>query len=662
MKILGIDLGTTNTYVFAAKDGPGIIHAAPPTAIIMEGVSDSHGSIATVVLYEDDKPIALGNIAEEEFYANGAKRPRRFLATQFKPEISGGKNLPMRWMKDFLSLLLQALPENTVEPDTIIYVGMPSLAREDYSINLAECFRLAGWPRPVFARESDAALISCLQSDVLGIEDIQKKCLIVDFGGGTLDFTAVEGIEALQNGGDILYGGRLFDDLFYQLFCRVDPIFAAQAPFSPAAWHLHWIECREQKEEFSTFLASHDDTLGLTLKADWITGEGEIRQTFVPGYTHDDFVRDAENYVASAPLLEMLAPYRDRAGISRTARELLEGKRIGLISWFREVLEKVANKGSVTKIILTGGSSRWPFVSQMVARVFPKGKCVMSARDFEDIAFGLALFPILSASHAAVEKILRQKLPGFAQKAANLVKELVQGKTEKAAAMCADRIVEFDMMPVLEQAGLETLTVGELEQKFAERIRQDSGLREIIAGIGESLRNEIQKQLSLEFRSWLRVNGVLLTPSFEFPASNLGNEFFDRLDLRLTDLDAVKLTRVALTAVLPLLAGATAAHMLAPLGEPVSISIGIGFTGGAAWLATKAAPGLLDKMKVPSFMLTEKIRAKLIAKNRQKIQEELAREFNEVQRALTANVEAGLKTSLQEMLEKLTLLNQVKTS
>lgn len=658
MKIIGIDLGTANTYIYASQ--ANALHASPPVATVIENISNSSGSIATAVLYENDKPIAIGNIAEEEFYTNVSRQARRFLATQFKPEISGGEQEPLRWITDFLTFLRQALPADFIEPETVLYVGMPSLAREDYNVNLAKCFKAANWPAPIFARESDAALVSCLQSDVLNIEDIAHKCLIVDFGGGTLDFTAVEGIDALQNGGDILYGGRLFDDLFFQLFCRHDPLFAAEAPRSPAAWHLHWIECRNQKEEFSNFLQHNLDN-GFTLKADWLDANGQPHQTYVPDYTRDDFIRDAENYKASEDLLKMLAPYQNRGGLSAEARELLAGKTIGLISWFKVVLETVDNKPTTAKIILTGGSSRWPFVTTIADRVFPRAQCLHSARGFEDIAFGLALFPVLSASRAAVEKVLNEKLPAFAQQAAKLVKNLIRTKTEKVISLCADRIVERDMMPVLAEAHNASLTVGELEKRFSDNIKNDAGLVEIAAQTGASLREEIQKELSLEFRAWLRANGVILIPRFEFPAQNLGEEFFNNINLRLSDLDAVKLTRVAIMAILPLFAGATAAHMLAPLGEPVSISVGIGFTGSLAWLASKTAPGLVDKLKLPSFMLTEKIRKKITEKNRQKIKEELGKEFRQVEKALTENIEPVLKTSLQAMLGKLSILNQIKT-
>ena len=78
--ILGIDLGTSNTYLFASRGG------ARPEAVVVPGVSDAAGSMATAVLYEDDAPILIGNMAESECYAN--PRPGHVLRTQFKPELA----------------------------------------------------------------------------------------------------------------------------------------------------------------------------------------------------------------------------------------------------------------------------------------------------------------------------------------------------------------------------------------------------------------------------------------------------------------------------------------------------------------------------------------------------------------------------------------------
>ena len=184
MKIIGIDLGTTNTYLYGVEKGD-----AAPAPVTLPRISDENGCIATVVLYQDDKPCLIGNIAESEYHTNRARLASRPLRSQFKPEIAHGGSEAMRWMTDFLHELRAALPDGVLEPDTRVYVGTPSRTREDFGLNLAQCFVRAGWPRPTFVRESDAAMISCLQSGAIDIDDIENEVLILDFGGGTCDFT-----------------------------------------------------------------------------------------------------------------------------------------------------------------------------------------------------------------------------------------------------------------------------------------------------------------------------------------------------------------------------------------------------------------------------------------------------------------------------------------
>ena len=190
MKIIGIDLGTTNTYLYGVEKGD-----AAPAPVTLPRISDENGCIATVVLYQDDKPCLIGNIAESEYHTNRARLASRTLRSQFKPEIAHGGSEAMRWMTDFLHELRAALPDGVLEPDTRVYVGTPSRTREDFGLNLAQCFVRAGWPRPTFVRESDAAMISCLQSGAIDIDDIENEVLILDFGGGTCDveFEALTG-------------------------------------------------------------------------------------------------------------------------------------------------------------------------------------------------------------------------------------------------------------------------------------------------------------------------------------------------------------------------------------------------------------------------------------------------------------------------------------
>lgn len=688
MKIIGIDLGTTNTYLYGSNTSPDSASGSEqeqPHALILPLISDDSGSIATVVLYEHGQPYLAGNIAESEFFANVDKQASRMLASQFKPEIAQGTPDAMRAMTDFLRLILAALPEGTLEANTGIYVGMPSLAREDFGINLGNCFTQAGWPRPVFVRESDAALVSCLQSGTLDLDDVERKCVILDFGGGTCDYTTVESMDVLQNGGDILYGGRLFDDMFYEVFCAHDEMFARMSPKSSFAWYVHWVECRAQKEKFSDYLRtceaagnrgfgsaavvesraipekSDPQCSGFSLHAAWYLPDGQRQETFVHDYDRDIFIRDAENYSASPQMLTILAEYAGRGGLSAQARDLLAGRRIGLISWLRSILDRIDRRGDVAKIVLTGGSSRWPFVKEIAIQMFPGAECVHSRRSFEDIAFGLALFPLLLASRDRVRKLLDEKIAEFTLKATNTARDLMRKQSGSLVRLCSDRIVSHDVMPALEAAQKSKMTVEELEKSFTDNIKNDSALLEIAREKSNTLREEIQDNLNFAFRNWLRENGVLLVPRFVFPAQAIGQEFFNTVSVKISRLDSLNLMKFTLTTILPLLVGGTTAVTIAHSLEPVSTVAGGGLAFGVTWLLARTAPKLLEKRKLPSFLLTESNRKKIADKNREFIEKSLSSALAEVEANMEVEIERRLRNVMTSMLGRLTVLNQVKT-
>lgn len=666
MKIIGMDLGTSNTYLYGMENIADDALSLLPEPIILKDISDDSGSIATVVMYEDGHAALAGNIAESEFYANIAEQPRRFLASQFKPEIAQAAPGAMCAMTDFLAILKTALG-GRLESDSEIYVGMPSLAREDFSINLRKCFLEAGWPKPRFVRESDAALVSCLQSGVIDADDISHKCLILDFGGGTCDYTSVENMDALQNGGDTLYGGRLFDDLFYQVFCRQNSDFAAEMPASPYAWYVHWIECKNQKEKFSNALnslasESGDEQTGPVLHAAWFTARGERREAWIKNYSRDDFIIDAENYLATPEMLKILESYQRRGAIGKMGEDLIAGKRVALLGWLKDILSTVSQPGAVSRVIITGGSSRWFFVRDIIAKIFTHATCVPSNRGFEDIAFGLALYPSLTLSRKRVQKLLDEKIGAFTGEAIDIARKIIQRETDRIIRICGERIVERDVLPTLEEARKKPMTVGEMENAFSENIKNDALLIEAAKTCSENLSQSIQQELNFAFRNWLKENGVLLVPNFTFPTQIIGKEFFEDVNVKISRLDSLNLMNFTLTKVLPLLGGTATAGVIAHSGEPVSSVLGGTLAFGALWLTAKAAPKFMASRKMPSFLLTDANRKKIAEKNREYIEECFRKSMAGIESKILASIETRLGAVLHAMLDRLSALNQVKAS
>lgn len=655
MKYLGIDLGTANTYIYG-YDG-----FATPAPVILSGSSDTHGSISTVVMYENGRPALAGNIAEAEYFSQPGLRAKRRLAAQFKPEIATGSAEALAATTDFLALLRKSFPEGTLAGCEAITVGMPALAREDFRVNMRACFQKAGWPCPEFCRESDAALVSCLQAGSLHMEDIDRKSLILDFGGGTCDYTSLEKLDALQSGGDVLYGGRLFDDLFYQAFCRANPGLGESLAKSPYAWHARWLECRAQKEKFSDFIASEREG-AITLRITWHDAKAARHEAYLLDYNLERFLLDAEAYAASAELLSLLAPYAMRGGLSSLARDLLAGRTVGLITWLRQILESVQARREVAKVVLTGGSSRWFFARDLAREIFNAARVVKSQRGYEDIAFGLALFPFLRDSQKRASALLGERAGDFSGRMVRKAAELVKRYAAKVAAMCGERIVSRDIMPVLEAASKGGWTAAKLEADFRTNIQADRDLLEIARANSHELRIRVQEEINFAFRAWLGENGVPLAPAFDFSAGAIGEDFFNGVSVKISRLDALNLMNFTLQNILPFIAGVSTAGVIAHSGEPVSTVVGGGAVFGATWLLARAAPSFLANRKLPAFILNESNRKKIAEKNRRHIEEILLAAFTDSLASLGPEIERRINESLKATLAGLTALNQAKVS
>lgn len=655
MKIIGIDLGTTNTYLYVARD-----KAAQPRPVVIPRVSEADGCIETAVLYEDGAPSLIGSLAESEYYSSGASQVRRSLKSQFKPEIGQDNPQAARWMTDFLKTLRQSLPQGILEPDSRIYAGIPSRTREDFGLSLAQCFAEGGWPRPALIRESDAAMISCLQSGAIELDDLENKLLIMDFGGGTCDFTLAENTDVLRSGGDRLFGGRLFDDLLFQAFCRSNSWLEGELAADNCAYYVHWILCKAEKERFSEALKRDPDG-SISLHVSWYDAQGRQKHAYVHDYGREQFVRDAENYAASDFLLAMLKQYADRGDLSPRARDMLEGRRIGLISWFKDILYDIDGHKSVAKVILTGGSSRWFFAREAVREVMGIENIVVSGRAYEDIAYGLALYPTLLDVHLKIKNLLAEQSEDFSQEAGDVAQNIFEKHTKLAARACAERIAARDIMAVLEAAQQSKKTVEEIEKQIAEKIRNDTGLLAIIKERTEAASAEIERELRQRFSRWLRENGVFLAPRLDFSARTLSQSFFDAVRVKVSRLTLLNTMDMVATAVLPGVAAyAVGEKMLLTTGEPVSAVLGGAAAFAGIWALGKFGKNFLRQRKLSGFLLNEKNRQKIIAKNKEYIEEALNSAFLEIRGELMEDARSKIRYALKALLQKLTVLNHIR--
>ena len=263
-------------------------------------------------------------------------------------------------------------------------------------------------------------------------------------------------------------------------------------------------------------------------------------------------------------------------------------------------------------------------------------------------------------SHAAVRLLLEEKAGAFADEACALVQRIFAKHARLAVRLCTERIVDRDIMPVLEEAQKIRKTVEQMELSFADNIRNDAGLLAIIEEKSEALRAEIEYELRQRFRAWLRRNGVFLVPRVTFPARALSRDFFDAISVKVSRLAFLNIMDFMATAVLPGIAAYAVAGAIAHTGEAVSAVLGGSLAFAGTWGLGKVAKSFLWKRKLPKFFLTEKNRRKIIEKNKAYIEEALGKAFAEVQDGLADETERKIRHALASMLARLTVLNQVR--
>jgi len=350
-KVLAIDFGTTNSYFcYCSTD------EIRPVGIDISGVG--RDGVSTAVLYREDKEPLVGDIALEEFgEMEPQKRKKSTLKIQFKPDISVSENARQS-AQDFLSLILKTCDDNHIPliPDHgQVIIGAPSEAKETFHNHLKSIASLAGYGDIKIVDEAKGALLYHLSHKDISLVECRSGVLVVDFGGGTCDFSFLHRLDVEHSWGDMNLGGRLFDDLFFQWFIEQNPAAIKNIEKNGDIYYFHSYKCREVKEFFSrTMNRDRNETISKNL-GDY----GRIRNM-----TWNDFCKRAANYKPSKTFLT----YLKDAGITNSDLQINKSK-IDLLSRFRSVLmkgfkEKSIDITTVNKVILAGGSSQWSFVSE----------------------------------------------------------------------------------------------------------------------------------------------------------------------------------------------------------------------------------------------------------------------------------------------------------
>ncbi len=544
--VIAMDLGTSNTCIAACQTGFQSIEITSPNSVTVIKPERWHnpalgGAIPTLVLYNDNVPFLIGSAAEYEFgEASASERKSYSLHSQFKPDIAVDERAK-GYMLDFLRLLrggLQMPDMNAAENHLL--VGIPSQAENHYQQVLRQCLQSTGWHNAQFLREPMGALLHYIANGQLPPSVAARGVITVDFGGGTCDFAYLRRADVVSRHGDMLYGGRLFDDLFYQVLLAHNPGLEARLQAEGNDYYVHWVACRRAKEEFSA--AMHENrSKALTVRVRWSYFDGRKSvesSAYIENFTWENFLEHAGKYVASDDLLQLLQEHAQRAGISQQGQGLLQGKQVDLISWFEELFFATCSKArhmSVPSaheqpenaagaspfadkplILLTGGSSAWPFVLDVVRSVLGVDvKILLGDEPYADIAKGLAQYNMLAMHLREGREALQAELPRFMQERIlrRAIKRILENGSEMLMQELGDFLRDVILLPEFrfyrEKGGsLLQLMEGIGKTLVAEKERVQNLLDAAMTRMGRQIVQACREEL----KDWFHEKGIPIVP------------------------------------------------------------------------------------------------------------------------------------------------------
>lgn len=210
MKIIGIDLGTSNSAAAVLEGGRPVIIPSS------EGASLYGKAFPSFVAFTKDGQKLVGEPARRQAIANPegtATTFKRKMGTDFKYNIFGKSYKP----QELSAMLLQKIKQDSEaflgEPVTKAVITVPAYFNDNQRQATKDAGEIAGLEVVRLVNEPTAACLA------YGLDKTAKemKVLIYDFGGGTLDVTIMEfgnGVfEVKSTSGDTQLGGTDMDNV-----------------------------------------------------------------------------------------------------------------------------------------------------------------------------------------------------------------------------------------------------------------------------------------------------------------------------------------------------------------------------------------------------------------------------------------------------------------
>ena len=201
-KIIGIDLGTTNSCVAVMEGGQPVV------------ITNSEGSRTTpsVVQFQKDGERIVGQVAKRAAVTNADRTVmsiKRKMGTGEKVTIDGKAYTPQEISAMILSKIKSDAEAHLGEKVTEAVITVPAYFNDSQRQATKDAGKIAGLDVKRIINEPTAAALA------YGMSDKEQKIMVYDLGGGTFDVSILEiadGVfEVLSTNGDTHLGGDDFD-------------------------------------------------------------------------------------------------------------------------------------------------------------------------------------------------------------------------------------------------------------------------------------------------------------------------------------------------------------------------------------------------------------------------------------------------------------------
>ena len=656
LSILAIDFGTTNSYYCKC----------PADQLSPVGVDFGSGrdGIPTAILYRQDKEPLVGNPALHEYgEASNEERKNYRLCTQFKPDIATSEEAAKN-AEDFLrTVVVQAQRQHiSLDPSSHdVIVGVPSEAAEGFRTKLQEIAMAAGYGDVRLVDEPKGALLCHLWHKDFSPDEARKGILIVDFGGGTCDFAFLRSLQECHSWGDMELGGRLFDDLFFQWFLEQNPSALAEIERAGDTYYVDSFLCREVKEFFSLTMA-RDRSENVNKS---VGRYGSIR-----GMNWETFSIKAKAYRPSLPFV----CYLQAIGLE-SDRLTKSAEPIDLLAWFRQSLTdglgaKNIIASDISRVILAGGSSQWPFVYDCLSEVLgiEQSNLMRSDRPYAVISEGLAIYSPLQKQFEVTRNRLRDELPEFCEtKVLPLIKEVTQAYVVDVANDITFELFDKTIKPLLQEFGDNGGSIASLKGNVSSKAASiEPELRKIIEEKMVTLRMGLPGQVRELLVKWFESHGL-----------SVG-------DTQIGDGQKISTASGTITPAIPNLYGgimdtvgwfvvgitaSIGAMVCGGAGTAILFSGPIGLIGGAmlalvlAYLTVKhgkeKAVKLAENWEAPAWVVKRALTQSKMSKAREQFRSQLAERLAEDTAALQDGFEARIRKITELQIEGLSEIAQL---